>query len=355
MKVAFVNNIPSLYRRYLFDELSKLYEVDDFSVYYLSQCESVRDWGEIKLVDYEKVFDVIYQRRNPLTTTSDYIINSGFLSELSEKDTVVYFGYNYLTYIFSALYRRMQGKKNVLFCESTLSDNTVIAIKTRIKSLLVKGLFSNYIVPGKASKLYLQSLGVKSSNIDYAYNSSELKPDHIRFSNSGTPIRLLYVGRLSEEKNLEFVCEQLVDSDLDFILTIVGSGPQEQVLRELVCNDGRFRIIGHCNSDELHSVYKQNDMLVLASKSEPWGLVVNEAINFGLAVLVSSNVGCRYELVDGNGAIFDLELENDFLNKLKLIVSNIDEYKEKSYLMSKKFTAKNQAEMFFSSIEGNNE
>jgi glycosyltransferase involved in cell wall biosynthesis len=65
------------------------------------------------------------------------------------------------------------------------------------------------------------------------------------------------------------------------------------------------RFTGFLNQSELPRAYAAADVLVLCSERETWGLVVNEAMNFGLPVIVSDRVGCAADLVvDGeNGRV----------------------------------------------------
>jgi glycosyltransferase involved in cell wall biosynthesis len=67
------------------------------------------------------------------------------------------------------------------------------------------------------------------------------------------------------------------------------------------------RFSGFLNQTEISRAYAASDMLVLPSKEgETWGLVVNEAMNFSLPVIVSDKVGCAGDLVvpSENGYIF---------------------------------------------------
>ncbi|MGD6735130.1 hypothetical protein ACP5PY_01645 [Photobacterium leiognathi subsp. mandapamensis] len=201
MKVAFLNNIPSPYRSILF---SKIYDVftagnDECSVYYLSSSESVRSWGNTKLEKYEAIFPVVYQKRNKFTTTSDYIINKSFLKKILKQDVVVFFGYNYTTYLISSLIRRFFKKKNILFCESTNIDASSSNIKKIIKKMILNYCFNSYIVPGESSFKYLKEFNVKGE-IYFAHNSSNLKPKKKIEIFKSEKIKLLYVGRMSEEK-----------------------------------------------------------------------------------------------------------------------------------------------------------
>jgi glycosyltransferase involved in cell wall biosynthesis len=63
---------------------------------------------------------------------------------------------------------------------------------------------------------------------------------------------------------------------------------------------------------------------VLPSKSEPWGLVVNEAMICGLGVIVSDACGCKDDLVTGNGFIFESGKQNELQECIKNFVINVD-------------------------------
>lgn len=91
-------------------------------------------------------------------------------------------------------------------------------------------------------------------------------------------------------------------------LLFVGDGEQRQPLEELTREmqlEG-VRFLGFKNQTELPAYYDLCDVLVLPSVHEPWGLVVNEAMNAGKAVIVSDQVGCGPDLVRNgeNGYIF---------------------------------------------------
>ncbi|MGD6735131.1 glycosyltransferase family 4 protein [Photobacterium leiognathi subsp. mandapamensis] len=141
-------------------------------------------------------------------------------------------------------------------------------------------------------------------------------------------------------------------SDLDFRATFVGDGPLLNRFREVTKDDIRFYFTGHLDSSELESVYLENEILVLPSFSEPWGLVVNEAINFGLAVLVSENVGCHPELVQKNGEVFSPYSEDNFLNALIKIINNLDMHRHESLFLAEKYTFLNQAKQFVEAVQG---
>jgi glycosyltransferase involved in cell wall biosynthesis len=65
-------------------------------------------------------------------------------------------------------------------------------------------------------------------------------------------------------------------------------------------------VLGFLNQTEIPAAYSAADLLVLPSLDEPWGLVVNEAMCYGVPAVVSSHVGARLDLVmpGVTGAVF---------------------------------------------------
>jgi glycosyltransferase involved in cell wall biosynthesis len=111
-----------------------------------------------------------------------------------------------------------------------------------------------------------------------------------------------------------------------WLLKIVGTGPQEEKLRELVkkCRlSDKVYFMGWLNYNELPQVYWNASAFVLASLSDSWGLSINEAMAAGLPLLISSNCGCVPDLCKNgiNGYIFN---PNDYitLSNLMLRYSN---------------------------------
>ena len=140
------------------------------------------------------------------------------------------------------------------------------------------------------------------------------------FSAKSSIKNFIYVGRLSPEKNLQFLIETFNQLP-NLTLNIVGFGPQEQLLKSIAKQNTVFH--GAVPNAELHNLYLRNDVFVLPSISEPWGIVVEEAFNSGLPVIVSDKVGCASEIVemDKNGLIFNLE-EIDSLRKAILKITD---------------------------------
>lgn len=83
-------------------------------------------------------------------------------------------------------------------------------------------------------------------------------------------------------------------------LIVVGDGELRQEF-ERECQAalaGQLKMVGFVNQSEIGRYYAASDCLVLPSVwGETWGLVVNEAMQFGVPVIVSNRVGCHRDLV----------------------------------------------------------
>lgn len=121
---------------------------------------------------------------------------------------------------------------------------------------------------------------------------------------------ILYVGRLSEEKGLYTLVDAIAilnDRGVNARAVLVGSGPCAGDLKSYIeLKDANVQMMGFTEGAGLTKIYIAADVFVLPSFSEAWGLVVNEAMEAGLPVIVSDKVGAQEALVrnDLNGRVF---------------------------------------------------
>ncbi|EKN3338181.1 glycosyltransferase family 4 protein [Yersinia enterocolitica] len=362
MKVIFVNNSIVPYRHEFFRFLYKNYKenLKGSKVLYLTKNETIRDWV-VDSDDIEnfptKVLPSLYQGRNKASTTSDFILNYGYFKDISEGDLLFTLGYSYTTYLFMALFARLKNKKTICFCEISYQDKKRGFIKERLKFFLLSRLYNHFAVPGQKAMDYLLSMGIKKDRITLVGNSAPFRYDCKNQRNKNETnkenINILFVGRLAEEKNILFALDSLENiKDIELNITLVGSGPLQLSVEERSINSKhKYTIVPFCDRELLPEIYCKNDILLLPSYSESWGLVVNEAIQFGLAILASENVGCTVELVKDNGKVFDPSLPFDFINKLNQIVKNLDEYKERSLDLHKINDVENNAKRIMKCLQ----
>ena len=109
---------------------------------------------------------------------------------------------------------------------------------------------------------------------------------------------ILYVGRLATEKRVLDLKPILDESPEDTRLCLVGTGPQEEQLRD-VFSDSRAYFMGQLHGDELSRAFASADILILPSDSETLGFVVLESMASGVPVIAARAGGTPSLIDDG--------------------------------------------------------
>jgi len=142
-----------------------------------------------------------------------------------------------------------------------------------------------------------------------------------KFEASNGQVRLLYVGRISREKDLDVLANayrRLRDEGLPVQLFVVGHGPYSQALSETL-PDAVFT--GYLTGVELATAYASADVFTFPSTTDTFGNVVIEAQASGVPVVVSDSGGPK-ELVEDNenGLITKSHDVDDFTRAVRTLV-----------------------------------
>jgi glycosyltransferase involved in cell wall biosynthesis len=87
---------------------------------------------------------------------------------------------------------------------------------------------------------------------------------------------------------------------------------------------GTIRFAGFVQRDQLAGYYGLADCLVFPTHSDPWGLVVNEAMACGLPVICGESAGCAADLVKANGRLIDPRNAHQLADAMKEIAIDAD-------------------------------
>lgn len=169
--------------------------------------------------------------------------------------------------------------------------------------------------------------------------------------------RILYVGRLSQEKDLTTLIsatEKLLHFYGDsFKLNIVGDGPERKKLEKLVQTKKlkkNISFVGWVDKKTIAKFYKENDIFVLPSLDESMSNALLEAMASQLVVVVSSIKG-NEKLIKNlqNGLVFRVSDPDDLALKLHQALNNKDLAKnlaESAYLTSRKYSWEKSANAY---------
>src|SRR5436190_4355312 len=144
-----------------------------------------------------------------------------------------------------------------------------------------------------------------------------------KFGVQNGEVRLLYVGRVSREKDLDVLADayrRLRDEGLPVQLFVVGHGPYSEAFAESL---PEAFFTGYLRGKELATAYASADIFVFPSTTDTFGNVIIEAQASGVPVVVSDSGGPK-ELVEdkANGLITKSRDADDFTSAIRTLVSN---------------------------------
>lgn len=145
-----------------------------------------------------------------------------------------------------------------------------------------------------------------------------------------TTVNLIAVGRVDHQKNYHFmfrVLAALKKVDLNFTLSVVGIGGQEEELRQYAKELGVEDMIiwkGRLHGSDLQSAYENADIFIHTALFEGFGTVLIEAMAKGLPICASRVIGVKDVVKNGyNGFLCDFDEQEFAANILKISTDKI--------------------------------
>jgi glycosyltransferase involved in cell wall biosynthesis len=263
-------------------------------------------------------------------------------------------------------YCRLKGIIVVISADSTEGDNPNIGWREALKRFVVSKA-QGFFCYGSKSAEYILKLGMKPEHILVENNSvdndkiSEIHTEAlktreiVKHSYQLRKYNFIYVGRLIDVKNLDNLLAAYKPFAVsDWGLIVLGDGSQESKLKKYK-NDNSLEGICFIEGQPWFDVPKilaLADVFILPSYSEPWGLVVNEAMACGLPVIVSNKCGSAYDVVkEGiNGYTFDPYNIDELTFVFKKFVDNPEKiipFGQQSKEIIKRFSPENVAQEMY--------
>jgi glycosyltransferase involved in cell wall biosynthesis len=142
--------------------------------------------------------------------------------------------------------------------------------------------------------------------------------EHFKFADRKDSLRktLLFVSRVSKEKNIEDFCK-LPNSygRYEFDKIVVGDGPEKEKMQKKYPN---IKFVGYKFGEELASYYQNADVFVFPSKSDTYGIVILESMACGTPVAAYPVTGPIDQIIDGKNGYVDHDLLTAVLNCLTI-------------------------------------
>jgi len=317
-RLVILTEIISPYRIPLFYALAQHASVDLYVIFLAETDPNLRQWRVYK-EEINFPYQILPSWRKRLHGYN-VLLNRGVARALSaaSPDVVLCGGYSYVASWRALYWTRSHNIPFLLWSESNLQD-------LRRGHLLVESLKTGFlrkcdgfIVPGRSALEYLRAYKITEDVIFTAPNAV----DNDLFARAAATARrdasacrrelclpdryFLFVGRLVRDKGVFDLLSAYAKLDTrtrqQVGVVFVGDGASRAQLEEQAASisPGVVKFAGFAQREQLARYYALAQILVLPTYTDPWGLVVNEAMACGLPVILSRAAGCASDLVKEN-------------------------------------------------------
>ncbi len=323
MKVLLLNNVPAPYFSPLFNELARVPDWQ-LTVCYASSWVSTVGWRNDEVINSESCKTIVLDRIRPrLSKVIGGPLSAAYtliaLLKNEKPDYLVCYGYTLKPQVALICWAMLTGTRFALIGDANYFFDRPGKLKSIAKGFwlrLVVKKASALIAIGTASKLFWQKYGALPSQIfksllvvDNKFFLAAVKEKAAESLMLRTRLGLnnkivfLFVGRLIRRKNVDLILQAASRLGTnEFGIVIAGAGEDEARLKSLAGDSPNIVFVGNVTPQEIPAFYNMADVLVLPADQEPWGLVINEAMVCGLAIIAHQHCGAAVDLVGaGNG------------------------------------------------------
>lgn len=189
------------------------------------------------------------------------------------------------------IFHQLEQLYNYTLGKITLNNINAVGYKTRKAESYIKR-YNNKIIT------FPTPIGLDPSQ----FIPTNLTHNWIKELNLFNKKILLYIGSLEKRRNPDFLIKVLNKLPNDYVLLIAGNGPMENDIRKDIVQlklQNRCFLLGKLKQNELSSLYQISTMFLLASNYEIYGMVIMEAMFFGVPVISTLTAGSE-SLIENN-------------------------------------------------------
>ena len=271
---------------------------------------------------------------------------------IKKKSIIVIHGWSPISCFFSIIISKLFGHITCLRAETPLSHELHNSkLKIFFRKIILKFFLFRFIdfflFIGNQNKKFYEFYGVDRKKLIFTpysvdnnrfsklYKSNKHNKNNIKID-LGFDINqkiLLFSGKLIEKKNpIDLLNAVIKLNNNNLHVLFLGDG----ILREKIDhlaeqhNFKNYTITGFVNQSEIHNYYLISDLFIMCSGiGETWGLSTNEAMNFGLPIILSNLTGSSSDLVKNNGYIFKTGNIKELAQKIKLFFESSNDQTKK--------------------------
>lgn len=266
-------------------------------------------------------------------------IQAWLLAKKYPQKTVIYHGPYYSQ--FNKRYNAMCKLFDAFFLKKYIKQNTKFLVKSKLaeKFLISKQIKSeNICTAGVGIDVQMLSNGSSECN----------EPLYLSMKNDKSDLKLLYIGRFEERRNVIFIIEvfkNVLKINGNASLYMIGTGEKrymDKVFEHIKESDVQDKVFWQEKMQQqyLSNIYKLSDFFLLPTEYEIFGMVLLEAMYYENVVFTTQNGGSSTLMKNGeNGIIIDDLDEKQWSDKIIKLYK--DNYKAKIIRKNASETIKN--------------
>ena len=307
MNVQFLSVVPSPYQRDLFRAIATLRHVD-LRVAYFESAAPDSPWEQTTLEPWESVLPGFclgrgrvrshFNWRLPDLTQADIVVVNAALTDLTTQRLLRQrskFAPNSKWLFWGELIRNgtgLAGRVRRALSSPLNNLDGIVAIGSRAKD--------DYQRRFPNQKIYQVPYFCEVQKFIDAADRDRPPLDQLE---TDAPLRLIFCGQMIHRKGVDLLLtafDRLIQNGADIQLTLIGREAELATwLNPLpATTKDRIDFVGFKAVTELPELFATAEVFVLPSRHDGWGVVINQAIAAGLAIVSTANVGACHDLVD---------------------------------------------------------
>lgn len=324
MKVLFSTNVPSPYRVNFFNELGKQCEL---TVLFEKEHSTERDksWKEYSFDNFQGIF----LKGISLNTDTALCLKAKKYIKKIKPDFIIICNFASPTGILLANYCIKHDIRYYIESDGGFENTNPSGIKYQIKKMIFENAYKCFSTSSCHDKYYL-SQGANINQIIRYHFTSLYQKDIVSINEKkidSKQINLLFVGQFIERKGLDILLKSLVKINKEnFKIKIVGGSATDEYIEFINTFNlvDKVSFVEFKSSQEIHELMVESNIFILPTREDIWGLVINEAMACGNAIITTDKCVAGLELIKNgqNGYLIHSEDFEELSLRIKELIYN---------------------------------
>ncbi|MGN0213727.1 MAG: glycosyltransferase [Muribaculaceae bacterium] len=266
--------------------------------------------------------------QNLMEEINNYSIVAGVIARTAQFDVI--HSHDWLTYPAGIHAKQVSGKPLVIHVHATDYDRSRGNVNPVVFGIEKDGMNqADHIitVSNLTRRTVIEKYGISPDKVTTVHNAVEPLPDdYLKIEKTPRKEKIVtFLGRITMQKGPEYFVEaaaMVLKKVHNVRFVMAGGGDMMEKMIRLAARRGisdRFHFIGFLRGKEVYEMYKNSDVFIMPSVSEPFGIAPLEAMQMGVPSIISKQSGCA-EILE-NVIKVDYWDVNEMANAIYSIIS----------------------------------